>query len=56
MAKSYGTLKEVLVEFTKCHLVIHAFVPWTTNLELDGLIIKGRVLFLHTMSLLGFSS
>ena len=45
--------REVLVEFTKCDLVIHGPVLWTTILKLNGLVINGRVLFLHSF-IVGF--
>ena len=44
-----------LLKFSKCRLVVYAIVSWTTILRLDGLVTHGWVLFMHAMSLLGFS-
>ena len=44
-----------LLEFSMCCLVVYALVSWTTILRLDVLAIHGRVLFMHAISLLGFS-
>ena len=38
MAWLYGTFWKVLLKFTKCHLVVHALVSWTTILRFDGLV------------------
>ena len=51
MVRSYRTLW-VLVGFSKCYLVVHAIVLWMTSLELVGLNIEGRALFLRSMPLL----
>ena len=51
----WNLLKSSLKNFSKCRLVVHALVSWTTILRLDGLVIHGRVLFMQAMFLLAFS-
>ena len=48
-------LKSSLKKFSKYRLVVHALMSWTTILRLNGLVIHGRVLFIHGMFLLAFS-
>ena len=54
LCSSYIEPLKVLLKFTTCHLVIHAFRLWKTILKLDGLVTHGRILFMHTMLLLDF--